>query len=371
MLKNPEEKKWLLLTGAGEILLVCIVSSPWLYITMQNIGKLGIAAGNVLYNIGGYLGSNYIGRLMPVPFDARSLRDGINVSTPWLDLQVNVPMFILYLFSVAGVLRGKEIPPKYKYRSVIIFVLVLFSLVCCTSSGFSQYSIVVFKYIQWLYRLITYFDLMVLAGTIYNTFILAKNGRLREFEKRVEILLVVCVTLSSHNLLIQWIHANTTANLAVVEEGDVQILPETFYGIDAYIDRSVKSIDEAELSEKNTMEVPVSVSRGGSVNGSSFFSDKETFIVTNIQAANYNKVILDGRMLDMRGELFNFEGAFGFYVSSGKHQIDYVQELPKAYLALRKGSYAAFALLILLNVLLAQRRVRLGRNSFDREYKNK
>ena len=96
------------------------------------------------------------------------------------------------------------------------------------------------------------------------------------------------------------------------------------------------------------MKIPVSLD--GLTKRTEFDTDKKIFVSTNIQSARYNKVYLDGSRLH-EDEIVGYGGKLAFYVESGHHFIDYAVEFPFVFSVLRKLSYLAVFLLLLMNIL--------------------
>ncbi|MDE7310482.1 MAG: hypothetical protein K2N87_02495 [Eubacterium sp.] len=350
VIKQVKDKKCLLAAAFGEAVLIIMAVSPWLYVTVCNLSQLAINEGTgIVADIAPYLDSNYLTRLMVFPMDARSLTDGIrDVSTPYLDLQINMPLAILYAASWIWVVCSKKIAGSQKGVSAVLLFLSIIMLVCSATNSPLLLGILckVFRHIQFSYRLIAYVDILVVFGLLYHFFILARSRVFKEFEKKFTVVLIVCVTLSGHNLLIQIVHAQTTANQVIIEKEPVTSLPETFYGITGYCDVSIPSMDKNPPDEMIEVKIPVSLD--GLTSRAEFDTDKKIFVSTNIQSAKYNKIYLDGvRLHD--NEIVRYGGRLAFYANSGHHFIDYAAEFPYIFNVLRKLSYIAVFLLLLIH----------------------
>ncbi len=330
-------KKILLAAAVFEAALIIAAVSPWLYVTINNLSRLSINEGTgIVADIAPYLDSNYLTRLLPFPMDARSLMSGLrDVSTPYLDLQINMPLAILYTASCIWIVCSKKAAAKEKGVAGILFLLSIMMLVCSATKSPFLLSILckVFRHIQFSYRLIAYVDLFAVFGCCYNLFVLVRSGSFGDCEKNFAVILIVCVTLGGHNYLIQMVHAQATANQIVVEKEPVTSLPGTFYGLNAYCDHCIPSRDETPPNE--LMEVKIPVSLDGLTKRTEFDTDKKIFVSTNIQSARYNKVYLDGSRLH-EDEIVGYGGKLAFYVESGHHFIDYAVEFPFVFSVLTR-----------------------------------
>ena len=78
-------------------IMIFLVLAPWAYAILLFKNQLGVL------NSGGsgvdFIGENLFTHFMLFPFDYRSLLAGLNVSTPYLDSQMNVPL-LLFLFRI-------------------------------------------------------------------------------------------------------------------------------------------------------------------------------------------------------------------------------------------------------------------------------
>lgn len=349
--KQVYGKRYLLAAAFGETVLIVVAVSPWLYATVCSMSRLAINEGaGLVADIAPYLESNYLTRIMLFPMDARSLIDGLrDVSTPYLYLQINMPLIILYAVSWIWIIGSKRTACREKAAASILLLLSIVMLVCSASNSPLLLDILckIFRHIQFSYRLITYVDILVMFGLLYNFFVLVRSGVFKEYGKYFTAVLIVCVTLSGHNLLIQLVYAQTTANQVIMEEESVTTLPETFYGLTGYCDISIPSRDEDPPDE--IIEVKIPVGTDGLVSRAEFDADKKIFVSTNIQSARYNKIYLDGvRIHD--NEIVSYGGKLAFYADSGHHFIDYGVEFPYLFAVLRKLSYIAVFFLILINI---------------------
>ncbi len=346
-----KEGIFMFLFGGVEMLLIVLAVSPWLYITVCSISELAVNAGaGIETNIAPFLGSNYLTRLMLFPMDARSLTDGIlNVSTPYLDLQMNMPLVILYMVSWVWIIRSGKIIRRQKWAAFVLLLLGVLTLICTSTVSSPALNVIgrIFRHIQFSYRLIGYADLFVVFGILYNFWVLVRSGCFREYEKYFAMILIICVTLGAHNLLIQMTHAYATANQTVVETEPFTNLPATFYGVSGYCDTSIPSIKEDPPEE--WLEVNVPVYTDGHTLRTEFKADKKMFVRTNIQSARYNEIYVDGVRLD-RDVVMEFDGYLGFYADAGTHVMDYAAEFPYMFLILRKLSYVSVFLLVFLTV---------------------
>jgi len=104
---------WLAAYGAANALMIGLILSPWLYANAVFAGAMQVSEAQFnrhAFQVMGFFPDSIDSiwsRLSPAPLDSRSLIQGsMNVSTPYLDAQIMVPLCLVCLLSVR--FRGKR-----------------------------------------------------------------------------------------------------------------------------------------------------------------------------------------------------------------------------------------------------------------------
>jgi hypothetical protein len=166
---------WLALYAAANVLMVGLILSPWLYANSVFAGAMQVSEAQFnrhAFQVMGFFPDSLDSlwsRLSPVPLDKRSLIQGaINVSTPYLDAQIMVPLcLVLSALVLATLWRGRK---RFDALSVAIavvsIILAIFFTALSVKPAISNYFGELFNVLQYAYRLTTYINLAVLVAVI-------------------------------------------------------------------------------------------------------------------------------------------------------------------------------------------------------------
>lgn len=332
-----------------DIILVVLAVSPWVYITLSNIAYLDVAQGTITLGLEGkpFEDSSYLVRLLTFPSDKRTLARGLETSTPNLDMQINMPIVFVFCGSLICVMRNRSVQRKSKVAAMGVMIVFLVMLIATSSQFFRNYTLFVFRNIQFIYRLITYVDLIAILGLIYNLWLIYSYMHQAISKKVFTIGLIVCATLAVHNNLITWEHAKASADQVIVDETDtVYHLPFTFYGLNGYVSRHIKGWEWEEQERETHIRFEVDTNDGSVVPMNEVEFPTQS-VYTNIQAAEYNKIYVDGIRVDDKLLFRTSSGKLAFYCYEEEpHSVEYRLELPKMYVVLRRLSYVAILVLI-------------------------
>lgn len=343
VMRNTDHRFRTAFIGLILIILIVLSVSPWLFV-VRNAGNTRIGI-NYLDAVDKRGASNFINRLMPFPFDVESVFRGLDVSSPYLDLQINIPLLIIYMYTIVCVMRNRRITRKNRaYAGIIAFLSILMFLFC-SSDRLIFITKHIFYSIQSVYRLITYVDLFVLLGTCFNISILLSSAD-EAFRKRMMTVMLICITLSFHNVLIQMSQAYALANYTVADISSDRA-PSHFYWGDDYSDISVPVPDNVEKSECYEVQIPMS-SETLLPESVECTVAKGTIVVTNVSVSRYNAIYVNGQRLSDQN-LFRIASdkyTYAFKASEdGKYRITTEIEMPYIYIWLRRISYISMILL--------------------------
>lgn len=357
LLKTSKNRIGMLVFGGTLLTLVLLAISPWFYITITNAITTNLGgAGTLEVNNKRWI-SNVVNRLMIVPFDFEAVKGGISVISPYMTLQINVPLLIMHLLLFVLVVKNKKINHASKIRSSIIMLVAAFFFACCSMDSFQELVRVVFYSIQFNFRLISYTDMFIAAGLAYDLYLIIKSGELVRHKKLIWTFLVISMTISAHNVITQWTYAYALSDNYV---GDIYSsdAPDNFYWLNDYADISTKIISKEELNLPME-DVYFSLDDSNvNVATENFDNIDRCIVSTNVSVSPYNTLLLDGEPVEHEDifRLKDTDYTCSFVVeTSGSHTLSYTTVLPRAYLVLRKIALIS-AILLLMTALLTMLR---------------
>jgi len=211
-------KLWLLAYFSMTAFFSLLVLSPWMYLLSQFKNKVAISQSSYLNSVD----TNILSMLCPFPFDFRSIHKGVqDVSTPYLDAQVVLPLGILIAVFIYIRLRDKSVrfrlgacPWALIGASVGMLMIALVLLVDPAASvrwgGF-------FNILQYAYRLTSYVNLSILVVVI----ILA--GRMNRANVRsqqvINVCLAFCIAISFSALMLKLVQASAIIHKSTKVDG--------------------------------------------------------------------------------------------------------------------------------------------------------
>ena len=349
ILKEKADRVPTIITGVFLVLLIVMAIAPWLYICRDSAADIVISGNAVLIGTKAGIIGNLINRIMPFPFDIDSLFKGRDVISPYLTLQINMPLAIFYLVTLVLLLKSKMVSVKQKTVAIGILFLTAVLFAFCSMDALADIVGRVFYSIQFPYRLITYVDLLALIGTVYNLFSLRKS--LQDVYKKILYgAMIVCVTLSVHNVLIQMVQAYGISGY-YEEDISSDAAPKDFYWRDDY---TLKSAPDISADEKTTVkELRVPLKEGELQTGEiTVQADRSMVLDTNIALSPYNRVMVNGKVLDEVYRLNKDSHTMAIEITEpGTYTIAYAFHVAPIYYVLRKISYVAVLVMALLVVM--------------------
>jgi hypothetical protein len=315
--------RWLAIVGICNLVTTGLVLSPWWYVVHRfgrSLHFIKPSGLKTLFRSGGYFPDsidNLWSRLSPVPVDFRSILKGNDVSTPYLDAQIILPLVILACglawiwFKSAWQVRRRS---KLLLIMILCLSVVLFfvSLAVSVSPSISAVFGGFFDMLQFPYRLTSYINLatltcvFALAGLINRDQFNPENSK----DGFKTILLAGCLTISFSALVEKLIHADATRILAPSPQ--LVNLPPTFYSYNDYTVRAGFSTTRpaGSYSEESVALQPDSSRHFGTIRRTVLELASPTLIVTNVQAFPWNRLIVDG-VEQRRGTIYVLEsGSF-------------------------------------------------------------
>jgi hypothetical protein len=315
-------------------LLVLLVIAPWLYVTVL-FGRSTLIVSELGHLANGYFPGSLDAvwsRLSIIPLDWRAVLNGLDVSTPYLEAQISIPILLMVCFLVVAAWKtGNDYwsPRSYLFIVILAMSLLLFGLTLCVSIA-PQLSALfggLFDIMQFPYRLTAYVNLAALAGAIALIGLIDWDlARSRGSLGGLSVVVAVALTLASSNLVQKLVHAaavrmpssaETTrsygrlvgipvrsggqwAPAAARLSENLTDLPGSFYGDIQY--RVVRGLVQPASDDLNQVtKVSLAVESTGSLIGQTLpilvKLDRPSLVVTNVQPFPWNRLILDGAIV--------------------------------------------------------------------------
>ena len=343
-------------------IMIFLVLAPWAYATLLFKNQLGIL--NSGFSAWFVEGENLFTSLMPFPFDYRSLLAGLDVSTPYLDAQMNVPLllFLLGLGIGAYTNKSKILASQNRkqagkglfWTATVLFCLAAILLV----SHFLYQYIPILNVIQFPYRAVSYMDISVLAAVL--ALIMIFKGQFGSSNTRL-VVVTLCLTLSFSSLLAKLSHAisimkvtttdqecnnasvDLSSNLRVskscldlnpIDRSSFINLPRTFYGGSAY----TIAYAGTRASDSPLVEIDFLVDDGknfGLAMPKVINFSSPTWIITNISSSPWIVILVDHSPIPT-SDMINYRGKLGIKVPVGKHVVEVLFSPDKVFLILEK-----------------------------------
>jgi hypothetical protein len=279
-----------------------LVLAPWIYATGRFSHALrGFAPASIVMFEG--LDEWWV-RLMPFPLDPRTLSHPLNdVSTPYLDAQINIGLaiFVAFLgFQVIRLVFAGKLRVARESQLAACFVVACVAITACSVNRYCLNLLPTrfLSMMQFSYRLVTYADLTLFLAAILLLAALKKQQS--ETERPLVICLIGCLVLMVVGVIIKFSHvaaiavAFVTPGVGFVDEGVfLNRLPPSYYGAEAY------AVAEGFAGASPTPPSAVVFKAGagadfGNVPSESVAPFQGSTVATNIEAFPWNRLYLDG-----------------------------------------------------------------------------
>ncbi len=336
------------------IALIALISSPWIY-TVLTSGALRITEGAKTLSVHLREGdSPLLTRLTIFPYEIGSLYEGTTIMVPYLTLQANIPLLLLFIVSFILLLIS-SCKKSNKVLSIVFACIYIILLLASTSEMLLPITSKLLYSIQFSYRLITYIDLIALIGTVYNIYIMS-NQYSEASIKVLTVAMIVALTICTENAVISEYYAYVLKDKVV---GDISsdMAPDYFYWHSDY------GNSEYEVNTcSNIIKVDLGLESDGLKPGTITFEitnedlvDGEVIVETNVIASTYNNLILNDNVIDNSYLYRSGEDRYYFcfrITEPGTYVLSCSENISDIYQQLRTFSYIAFAILLVLMLVI-------------------
>ena len=301
-------KLWLLAYFSMTAFFSLLVLSPWLYLLYQFKDKLPVSKSPYLNCVD----TNILSILSPFPFDFRSIHKGVqDVSTPYLDAQIVLPLLILIAVFIYIRLRDKSarfclsvcewaLIGACVGMLIVALTLLVDPVVSGRWGGF-------FNILQYAYRLTSYVNLSILVVVI----ILA--GRMSSAnahsQQVINVCLAFCIGISFFALMLKLVHASAIAHKSTKIHGELWVplpfgssrhlneIPESFGGqMDAYtiVDGLAKDTVSGMVPMTSQHFNVLDGDRFGHLEDLTVNLTQPTLVLLNLQPFPWNQILING-----------------------------------------------------------------------------
>jgi hypothetical protein len=361
------KKEILFLAGSGFVVcaFLVLVVAPWAYATITSAADMQISVND--FRISSSQAGvplfpddidNFFSRFALFPYDGRTLLKGLNVSTPFLDAQINMPLFLLLTGLVVfgkqandtlsdQAARGRQGAAKALFGTSLF--LFCFASVLSLSDLPYYYLPAVFRLIQFPYRVVTYQNLALLAAALSWIAVARVRFPLREVKLAF---LVACLTLAATSTLVKFSHARIISEASVTQSNFYDLnpidpskflsMPKFFYGLDSY----TVQLALPPAKDDSLLSVPFPVGQGhdfGAPLQTTVNLSGSNWVETDVAASRWNSVLVDGVQVPW-GDLRSKDAQLVVQVPPGRHTLEARFMPDDIFIWFRQVSFGLFVL---------------------------
>lgn len=344
---------------ALEAAFVTLVNAHWLYAAISFSGKLG---AHHLSGLTHERGDNALHRFFPLPFDKETLLVGTTGGTPFLDVQINMPLLALCLFAL--IKKGAGFDKRALPGVLAAALLAAATLWLSLSAEPYRFLPPIAASIQFLYRQISFVNAMLLAFFICLS--LLRRNAFAVTRKNTEIAIAALLTVSCCALIEKLVHVEAVkaSKIALGREPTPSFdeLPKNFplnFAVHDY-----PALSAEENAKAVFAPFPLHARKEfGAIGETTVQLPKKSWVQTNLAAFPWNHLEIDGQQIAQE-RLFRNEGRFAIELPSGVHILHAMTVPDGTWRFLRALSYLVFGLgllflasLVLFPRLLAERQI--------------
>jgi hypothetical protein len=294
-----------------------------------------------------YSFDHWYARFFPLPFDPRSLTRGIHgVATPYLDLQINLPLVLLVLAELGIVHRS----PFSGRRRVLASTALMIAFLClATAMSLSrapyEWLPSIFRNVQMSYRMITYINLAALCAL---ALLLTGRRSQQPSPHRSTTFLTMSVTWASLAVVLKLTHAVAIGSHASEEVWkNWRALPPDFYGRSDYTSPALFASHPSNTNEHRMVLKSPDGLRCGGFASAHIDTPKADLFRTNILAFPWNIPHLDGTPLQPQ-QVYQRDKELVVQIPAGQHRLELRFSPPRYWENLQLISTVAFSLILAL-----------------------
>jgi hypothetical protein len=346
---------FLSLAAAGAILIAVLL--PWFYVLVLFLKKLPIAgsAGLAFYPF-----DTFLSRLMPFPYDSRSVLNGIqNLSVAYVETQIDIPLFLMALFLTVlvfrkGMIRQSQKYPFYFFVVVLSFMMGVATFCASVFPTFASWMPTFINKFQIANRLVTYQNLSILLFTFGIAGFFSKPGAFVK-KSQLQVVCAIVLSLSISSVMTKLVHARVIASSTQGlwrTSSEIINLPGVGYNSTDYaVNDHIPLLVSKELLPQISREFHIQTGRRfGEPEVMHLDLVRPTLLLLNLHPFPWNKLFLDGKETDSK-TLYRHSLKPELEVSEGQHSVEYRFVPDPTWRLLRAFSHLIFFVVSLAWVL--------------------
>jgi len=301
------------------------------------------------------------GRFGPLPYDARSMEDGIATQgAPYLETQISIVLLGLLVWNLAlcrrisrlgGVAADAARPQTARYILGLAIAWFLFLAVFSISPWLAGHFRFLAPYIQFVYRLVTHCNAALFVGVLASGAMVARQGGYLRFQRQTELVVAAALTAAVLGLVLKLQHAAATE---AWEEGrKISLIGgQTDIARNYMVPGLVRELTPAEEKEALSGNFPVGPPGAafGDVSPVELNLSRAIWLQTNALVHPWVKLERDGKIVAV-GELAQIGQFLAVPLSAGRHQLRVRWEPDPVWLVLFRISQAAFAVTLAITAV--------------------
>jgi len=357
VLITPDRKIFLKVVTLNTIGLF-IVLSPWLYCNYLFKNSLLVQVTGTIYleNL-----DSWFSRLMPFPFDYRSILDSKNTSTPYLEAQINISILLLCFVFLYYLLKNRKSMALRK--GLIIFaigsVFGFFATYTLSVLPLSwKFVPSILMSVQFVYRLVTYQSIFLLLLLLSLYLML---GKVSVLPRTIQIVFfVLTATIGGLAILDKIPHVVAIAgqqpnqySFGRAERKELLKIPPTSYG---HLDYATPGtyhpfVQTSGLDLRKTPFPIFENERFGEVGVIKTSDNKPFYLETNVAPFPWNRIFVDG-IEQENDKLKVREHDLIVFIPAGNHIVSFEFKPDKKWRVLYIGSNITFLIWVLIGPIL-------------------
>lgn len=337
--------------AAGSALACILCLAPWLYAVHDLGGALDIANRESLIYY--FTFDSLKSRLMPFPFDARSISGAVNaIRVPHWDTQLNVPLLGLFAATAVFAFRSSR-REKWTSLSIVSSVSMLsfaFFLWISVNPHSQSFTPDVFNMVQYASRLVSFQNVSLLCGFFFLLF-LANGSQPAEAELKADApsnwpgvsLMIFLLAVSAAGMAVKLSHAmEIMAAPQSRATGEDIVQASLLYPIDYTTPSLYRKLTDGEAAgmKKSTFNVKTDRSFG-ELENVALTLDRPGWVMTNLVPFPWNTIYVDGRPV-AAGDLRTRDWRLVFMAPAGNHIISAGFSPPTVWTLMRRIAVPLF-----------------------------
>jgi hypothetical protein len=350
----------------GIAALAVIAIAPWIYANVAMDGQLAILGK---YTKGFSLSSDrcdsLLARFAPFPYDPEAVVQGTNMSTPYIEAPLSIPLVVLLCWQVylLGRARSRDGLPVDSVGKALRWLLwlgvgwALLTVGLSVSRSMGDAFRFLAPYVQFSTRFVSHANAGLLLAVLVASALSARSKSQPEVERRGGVIYASVLVLAWVAVLIKLIHG-----AAVIERnlephfifggprGDLVLKGRADAATDYAVPGALPAVPvEVGPSEELRFSTGSQGEAFGVVASIAVASSQEQWRGTNVVVFPWNRLLLNGSDIPPE-RLAQRDGRIWIKLPEGEHSLEFWWSPPELWKVLNAASQGALLLTLLLSV---------------------